>query len=271
MRKDTTDANTEGFSAGTVSFDGPTSFGQEQTGNPFSQGTSPGAIRGGELFTGIGADTGSDDAGDSGAAPRKRGRPKGSTNAPKSNAPKLSAERLASARGKLRDTLAGVVGFGVSYYGTVRANKYKKVSPFLARKVYDCYQIPKEAAVSVGEPLADTFITWFPEYVETTTKAIDPGLAVARLFIILQQTNENEKLTVQRFYQQYTQPQTATQNGTGQHPNGGATYGVGEPDTQHVEEMMNQWSQGAPTPDEIHPQGPIPEQQESSSVESSVL
>jgi hypothetical protein len=254
MNKETTNANLEGESAGAFSFAGSTEFGSEQTRDPFSEGAGTRAGRGSELFADIGTDPGSPNAGDSGATTRKRGRPKGSTNA-KSGTTKLSAERLAGARAKLRDTISGVVGFGVSYYGTLRANKYKKVSPFLAQKVYYCYQIPKEAAVSVGEPLADTFITWFPDYVETTTKAIDPGLALARLFIILQQTHQNEMNEVRKYMLDPSSPvpNKPTTNGTSPHT---------EPDTTNLEEITNQWSQESPTPEEIHPnyQEPIPEQ-----------
>ena len=116
-----------------------------------------------------------------------------------------------------------MVGFGFSYYGVYRAGKYKKYSLELANQVYGCYQIPRPAADSIGEPLADTFMTWFPNYVEPVSKGIDPALAIGRLISVLQQTSENERLTVtnyqQRMNSQQNQPGgTHTANGNGAGP-----------------------------------------------------
>ncbi|SRR5216684_2295225 len=227
--------------------EGPVSDGGSREGSPISFGGAFGAGEtgtgsgGGELFAAAFPDSGGGDSGDGTTeAPKKRrGRPPGGG---KSATGKLSADKLAAARGKFADTLAGAVGFGISWYGIHRANKYKKISPALAQAVYGCYQIPEETARSVGEPLADTFIAWFPKYVEPVSKGIDPGLAVARLVIILQQTSENEQRVVQVFRTQMTPSQNPA-NGNGNEPN------------QPTEDTVSEWmKQQAPQPEEIHPQ-----------------
>jgi hypothetical protein len=232
---------TEGRVEGTISEREHQSFGTEQTRNPFGDGETGTGSRSDGLFTGSGSPFGSSDSGDSSAKTgRKRGRPPGSKS--KSIKSALSAERLAAARRKLANTFSGVVGFSVSWYGVYRGNKYKKFSPFLAQKVYGCYQIDKETAFTVGEPLADAFIEWFPDHVETAGKAIDPGLAIANLFIILQQTSENERLTVEDFQQKTMRPETTSTNGNG------------IPRNDVPEEPINEWmNQQSPTPEEIHP------------------
>jgi hypothetical protein len=230
------DADVERRAAGTISFPGHTEFGEKSSRNPFGDGETGTAGGDGELFTSSGIDPGSGDSG-SGAAKtgKRRGRPPGSgTKSPT----KLSSERLATARRKLSDTLSGVVGFSLSWYGIYRAKKYQQHSAILAQAVYGCYQIKPEAAQSVGEPLADTFIQWFPQYVETAGKAIDPGLAIARMVVILQQTSENERLVVRNFQQQFAKRETqSNSNGSSEHK---------------MEDPVNEWmNQQAPKPEEI--------------------
>lgn len=213
------------------------------------------ADRGDKLFATISGDPGRSDTGDSTTeAPKKRrGRPPGSTNTkPKSGdgKSKLSDAELRAARSKLAESLAGGIGFGFSYYGVYRANKYKKISPLLANRVYGCYQIPLEAATSIGEPLADTFITWFPKYVEPVSKSIDPALAIGRLISTLQQTSENERLVVMQFQQEVTAPRDQPPS-NGHHP----------PEPQDIpEDSFTQWNSEAPTPADIleTPQTHIP-------------
>jgi len=233
------DSDVEGRSPGAVSFGRHSPFGEERTADPFSEGASGARDRGGELFTDPGPDSRRIDPGDGSpqTTGRKRGRPKGSTNA---KSKLLTGDRLAAARRKLADTLSGVVGFGISVYGTARAKLYKPYSLELAERVYRCYQINPKDAHSIGEPLADTFVTWFPQYVETTTKAVDPGLALARLYLVLQQCNENEKSVAQQYQQRFTGPKEAPTNGMSS-----------EDATKTVEETINQWNQGAPSPEEI--------------------
>jgi hypothetical protein len=247
VEREIDDANLEGESAGTVSFGQHSPFGQKSTANPFGPRAEGSGHRGPELFADPGIDSrGSDFGGSDTETPkRKRGRPKGSTNAKSGGGiAKLTGDKLAAARRKLTESLAGVVGFTVSYYGVTRANKYKRISPSLAQEVYNGYQITKEAAESVGEPLADTYITWFPQYVETTTKAIDPGLAIARLFTIFQQGNENEKRAAQRFQQAYQASNKGPEKpNNGQHP---------EPETDNIEETVNEWQQNQPQPEDVY-------------------
>lgn len=245
-------ANAEGWTAGTISDGQYTERSEDEAREPFGAGKIGTADGGGKLFADPGfAARGSDFGdGDTETPKRKRGRPAGSKNAAgKSSTTRLTGERLAGARRKLTDSLAGLVNFGFSWYGFVRANQYKKVSPFLAQRVYDCYQIPKEKCESVGEPLADTFIEWFPQYVETTAKAIDPGLAVVRVFGIMQQASEAEKNSVLQWkHYQETQGGFANQS---QQNNGSQP----EPETDTVEETINQWqTESHPQPEEIHPQ-----------------
>src|SRR5216684_4883157 len=134
-------ADIEGQSAGTVPDGGSEERGPVAFGSAFGARETRAGDGRSELFTSPFADSGGGDSGDSASeAPKKRrGRPPGSG---KSAVGKLSADKLAAARGKFADTLAGAVGFGVSWYGIHRANKYKDVSPILAQAVYGCYQIP---------------------------------------------------------------------------------------------------------------------------------
>lgn len=244
-------AEFEGRAAGTVSDGQRDERGENEERQPFGPGKIGADGGGDKLFADPGFDSRGLDPGDSDTETpkRKRGRPKGSTNAAKPGGAKLTGERLAGARRKLTDSFSGVVNFAFSWYGFVRANQYKKVSPFLAQRVYDCYQIPKDKCESVGEPLADTFIEWFPQYVETTSKAIDPGLAVVRIFGIMQQASEAEKQSVLQWkHYQETQAGFADQ---GQQQNGSRT----EPRTDNVEETTKEWeTESHPQPEEIHPQ-----------------
>lgn len=242
----------EGSTTGTISDGQYPGSSENETGQPFGAGKIGTDGGGGKLFADPGVDSRGVDFGDSDTETpkRRRGRPKGSTNAAtKSGAAKLTGERLAGARRKLTDSFSGLVNFSFSWYGFVRANQYKKVSPFLAQRVYDCYQIPKEKCESVGEPLADTFIEWFPQYVETTSKAIDPGLAVVRIFGIMQQASEAEKQSVLQFkHYQETQSGFADQ---GQQHNTAKP----EPEIDNAEETTKQWeTESHPQPEEIHPQ-----------------
>jgi hypothetical protein len=157
-------------------------------------GAATGGDTGGELSTAGGGDSSGPDSGDRvpETPKRKRGRPVGT---------KSTNTGLGSERRKLADTFTGAVGFLTSWYGVRRANRYKEHSFILAQQVYQCYQITPEQGKLVGEPLADTFCLWFPQYVKTVSKGIDPGLAMARAFTLLQQLSDNEKFTVARFMQ----------------------------------------------------------------------
>jgi hypothetical protein len=195
---------------------------------------------------------------------KRRGRPPGSKSTATASArgkSKLTDAELAAARRKLSESLGDGIGFGFSYYGAVRAGKYKKIHPYLAQRVYGCYQIPPEAAHSVGEPLADTFIAWFPQYVEGVSKSIDPALALGRLISILQQTAENERLLVQAWQQGNLRPPDSppgpSANGNGHAPTGTPFEGHQDVPESPVEEwLQNQ----APTPEDVleQPQTHIP-------------
>jgi hypothetical protein len=238
------DGELEGQLTGPISDHEPGDSGTFTFRSPFGEGPAAGAgnIRS-RLSARSGPDSGSGDSGDSGSAadgPRKRARPKGS----KSSRGKLSAGELSAARRKLGDTLSSITGFLISYYGTIRANKYKRISPLLAQRVYGCYQIPREAADSIGTPLADTFMLWFPDAVETTTKSIDPAVAIGRLVSVLQQTSNNERLVVEHWQ--------STRGAEGIPSNGRNSEPV-PPSGQ--EGAFNEWMKNqAPNPAEIHPE-----------------
>jgi hypothetical protein len=211
------DDGAEGQFEGTLSDAGLGEFRTVSFGSKIGEGETGAGNGGGELFTSPGTDSGRADSsgGDSATEPKRRGRPPGSKSAAaKSGRKPLSESALAAARRKLASSLAGGVGFGFSCYGVYRGNKYKKYSPILANHVYGCYQIPKEAADSIGEPLADAFIQWFPQYIEPVSKGIDPALALGRLISVLQQTSDNERQLVVAWQERMQQPhQHAPTNG----------------------------------------------------------
>jgi|SRR6266498_764386 len=256
------DAETEGSAAGAFSEPGSGAFGPISFRSAFGEGAEGAGDNGGELSSApLGAagrgDTGD---GDTETPKRRRGRPPGSgaksTTTAAGKRKLLPAAELAAARVKLGDTLAGVVGFGFSWYGVQRANKYKKYSPLLANKVYGCYQIPPAAAHSVGEPLADTFMTWFPQYIDPVSKGIDPALAIGRLISILQQTSENERLEVTKFHNEiHSQESAASTNGK-----------TPPPEDNLPHEETNEWmGEPMPTPGDVlqTPQTHIPTTQPS--------
>jgi hypothetical protein len=241
---------------GAFSIPGFTDFGAVSFGSASGNGEGGTGDTGGELFTSPDIDPGRADPGDgSSETKRGRGRPKGSTNAATKSKPagrtKLSDAELRAARDKLAESLAGGVGFGFSYYGTIRANKYKNISPLLANRVYSCYQIPAPAAMSIGEPLADTFMTWFPQYVKPVSDSIDPALAIGRLISVLQQTAANERMVVMQFQQEVNTPQ-----------NQPGSNGVHPPTPEDLpEDNFTEWHhEQAPTPQEVlqTPQTHIP-------------
>ena len=236
------DANIEGESPGTVSFGGHSPFGEEQSANPFGKGTAGTGNRGGKLFADSGPGVRGVDLsnGDTETTKRKRGRPKGS--AGKSTS-KLPADKLESARRKFSGLFGGMVGFCTNRYGMFRANLYKKHSIELAAQVYSCYQFPEEKTIEIGEPLADTFINYFPQYVETASKGVDPGIALVRLFNLMQEANEREKVVCEIYKQRYTPPQEPPVNG----------HTAAETDTQNIEGATEQWKTQSLTPEEIHP------------------
>lgn len=232
MRKE--DAGIEGPFEGTISRDGPESSGAFQVGGAFSEGQFGTADFGAELPPTIGGDSRGTDSGDGSPAPtgKRRGRPPGSgTKSPRKSGA-IPESRLAAIRAKLSDGAARLVGFGFSAYGVVRGNKYKKFSPELAQRVYACYQLPMPAAQSVGEPIADTFIEWFPQWIEPAAKGIDPALAIGRLISVLQQTSDNEKAVVTQFYERLKQPEPST--------NGHTPPAAETPPESPVEEWMSQ-------------------------------
>lgn len=236
------DANTEGESPRTIPVGEHSSIGQESSSDPFGKGETRTGFGGSKLFTdpgpGIrGIDFGN---GDTETPKRKRGRPKGSTG--KSTA-KLSPDKLESARRKFTGLFGGLVGFAVDRYGMVRAHLYKKFSMELAGQVYSCYQLPEEKTNEIGQPLADTFINYFPQYVETASKGVDPGLAIVRLFRVLQEANEKEKVICSIYQQRFTPPQQPPMNG---HTMPGS-------ETENVEGVTEEWKAQTPTPEEIHP------------------
>lgn len=236
------DANTERESPGTVSFGGPTPFSQEQSSDPFGKRETGTGIGRGKLFADPGPGVRGIDFGDGDTetTKRKRGRPKGSKS---STTSKLSADKLESARRKFTGLFGGLVGFAVDRYGMIRANLYKKFSMELAAQVYSCYQLPEEKTNDIGEPLADTFINYFPQYVETASKGVDPGVAIVRLFRVLQESNEREKTICSIYQQRFAPPQQPPMNG---HTMPGS-------ETENVEGVTEEWKGQAPTPEEIHP------------------
>jgi hypothetical protein len=242
---------------------GPVAFGS--TSNPWAEGTGN---DGGELPpTDGGSARGNDTSGgvlETEPPKKRRGRPPGSKSTATASArgkSRLSDAELAAARTKLAESLGNGIGFGFSYYGTVRAKRYKTISPVLANRVYGCYQIPPQAAYSVGEPLADSFIAWCPQYVEGVSKSIDPALAIGRLISILQQTAENERLVVLQWQQT---PQDAQQGASGVSPNGNGQRPPGTPFEGHQnvpESDVEEWMRGqGPSPEEVleTPQTHIP-------------
>ena len=230
----------DGRSAGLVSDNlGLADFGPISLGGSFGEESSSGGDTSGELSSSAGDSGGGSDSGDGGdEAPKKRrGRPPGSGNAKstKSTKSELSGAKLADVRRNFISTLAGGIGFGFSWYGISRGKKYQDHSPLLAQRVYSCYLLPKQECEGIAEPLADTFIAWFPQYVEPVAKGINPALAVARIISALQQTSDNEKRTVERF-QQEINPRTAPPT------NGNTPHDFAEdiPQENPVEEWMNQ-------------------------------
>lgn len=256
MRKE--NVETDGRTSGTISDDGFAGFGPLSFGSEVDFGQTGTGNTGGELSSSSGDNSrGSDSSGgDSPTEPKRRGRPPGSksTGTKSTGRKPLSESALAAARRKLAGSLAGGVGFGFSCYGVYRANKYKKHSPLLANHVYNCYQIPKEAAESVGEPLADAFIQWFPQYIEPVSKGIDPALALGRLISILQQTSDNERQLVMSWQEEWKR-----QNEPSQHAPTNGHYPPPPDETPNAghEEWMYQ---NAPTPEDVlaTPQTHIP-------------
>lgn len=235
-----TDANEfEGRSSGFIPIGGSTEVGQILVGGEIGSGSSGTGFGGAELssdsFTS--ARSSDFDVSDNETPKKRRGRPPGSKSKP---AGKLPADKLAGARRKFTDLLAGAVGFGFSFYGHQRAKKYLKYSPLLAQQVYNSYQITKEDAIGVGEPLADTFILWFPSYVEPVSKGIDPALSVGRAIALLQKTSNQEAEVVKAW-------QIAVSHQP-QHANGNTPPAS---ETEKVEETINEWMKDNPTPQDL--------------------
>jgi len=227
---------------GIISGDGPGESGAVTFGSAFGEGAFGAGNSGSELSAPSGSNNGSaDSSSSSDEAPKKRrGRPPGSTAKSKPKSAALSESRIAAVRGKLTDGFSRLVGFGFSAYGVYRGNKYRKYDQVLSQRVYACYQLPMPAAQSVGEPLADTFIEWFPQWIEPAAKGIDPALAIGRLISVLQQTSDNEKAVVTDHYERI-KAQNAPTNGN--HPPSEETT----PENP-VEEWMNQEQ---PTAEEV--------------------
>lgn len=237
-RKGNSNADTEGQSAGVVSDGGSEQSGEVETGSPFGEGETGAGIGGGELPPDPFASVGNSNAGYN--IPKT---PTGKRRGPKPGSKRgtLSAERISAARGKLTDFLAGAVGFVFSAYGGYRAKSYLKkgAPPLLANEIYLCYQCSEEETVKVGQPLADTFIEWFPpKVVEQAVKGIDPGLAIARAIVLMQKKGNNETLVIQKW-------QAMSQSvGQQDHHSNGAE----PPQEGPMDEWMKQQS---PQPEEI--------------------
>ena len=189
-----------------------------------SEGPENGGIGGAELSADSGDDFRDSDSGDSGIeTPRKRGRPKGSKNANVSKSG-LSG-RISDAKRKLGESFTGLVGFSFSSYGAIRASKIKKISPALAQRVYNCWQIKKETAAAIGKPMAEVFVEWFPvSVVEGAAKSVDPMTLAGNLIFVLKDCSDNEKLVIE----QYQAQMIAAQQGQESNPDRGTIYNPAE-------------------------------------------
>jgi len=234
LEEESHNADTEGQFEGTIPNGQPADSSPFTDGSTISEGAAGTGAGGSELPPNPFADSGGHYFGDSvSEAPKskrkytKRGTGTG----------KLSADKLAAARRKFADLLAGSVGFGCSWYGGWKAKKYLPISPVLAQAVYNCYTPTEEEAYKVGEPLADTFILWFPKWVEPAAKGIDPAVGIVRAVMLLQKMDERERQICAAFRQQYgKQPPTNGQ----------------EPTPPDFNEQVNEWmKQQSPQPEEI--------------------
>jgi len=233
-------AKPEGHLTGTLSVAGPEESGPLKIGSGLGEGEDGDGGRIGELFTSLGSDVRDSDVSDGIPEAKRRGRPKGSKNAGTKPA---TRERLAAATAKLADAATGVVGFTFSVTGVIRAKKYKRIHPVLAQRVYNCYQIPEGSARGVGEPLAQSFAEWFPQYVDVVSKGIDPTLCVARLLTLVDQVTENEKIVVEQFIQEQQGQPIPPTNGRHTVTPPEPPPGEAVPGTQEFEQWMNQQPQ----------------------------